>query len=329
MSVSKMAVSQGSVVRPDKMVMTASRSIGRLPRPCARSVSATIHIVSADCTTSTGQKASGTPANEDEAVDHGAARHQVALVPAREIAAGVVLQEGKAVPQRRRDQQRQRQYDGKRPQGALARKRRILPAVLSWPDLFRPSTSSCYGTVIQDVDARVKPGHDDRKSCATMFVTFFHELKSAGVPVTLREYLTLMQAMQADLASRKVEDFYYLSRATLVKDERNLDKFDRVFGHVFKGLEFRRRRRRGADPRRVAEEARGEISHRRREKADRGHGRARQAARNAEASGSPSRRAVTRAARNGSAPAAPRRLATAATIRKASASAAKARTSAR
>jgi uncharacterized protein with von Willebrand factor type A (vWA) domain len=46
-----------------------------------------------------------------------------------------------------------------------------------------------------------------------------------------------MQAMQADLASRRVEDFYYLSRATLVKDERNLDKFDSVFGHVFKGLE--------------------------------------------------------------------------------------------
>ena len=71
-----------------------------------------------------------------------------------------------------------------------------------------------------------------------MFVTFFTELKSAGVPVTLREYLTLMDAMEADLASRRVEDFYYLSRAALVKDERNLDKFDRVFGHVFKGLEM-------------------------------------------------------------------------------------------
>src|ERR1700749_3824270 len=71
-----------------------------------------------------------------------------------------------------------------------------------------------------------------------MFVTFFHELKSAGLPVTLREYLTLMQAMEADLASRRLEDFYYLSRAALVKDERNLDKFDRVFGHVFKGLDF-------------------------------------------------------------------------------------------
>jgi uncharacterized protein with von Willebrand factor type A (vWA) domain len=70
-----------------------------------------------------------------------------------------------------------------------------------------------------------------------MFVTFFQELKQAGVPVTLREYLTLMEAMEQDLASRRVEDFYYLSRAALVKDERNLDKFDRVFGHVFKGLE--------------------------------------------------------------------------------------------
>jgi uncharacterized protein len=71
-----------------------------------------------------------------------------------------------------------------------------------------------------------------------MFVAFFHELKAAGVPVTLREYLTLMEAMEKDLAGRRVEDFYYLSRAALIKDERNLDKFDRVFGHVFNGLEL-------------------------------------------------------------------------------------------
>src|SRR6201994_662119 len=69
-----------------------------------------------------------------------------------------------------------------------------------------------------------------------MFASFFHELKAAGLPVTLREYLTLMEAMEKDLADRRVESFYYLSRAALVKDERNLDKFDRVFGHVFKGL---------------------------------------------------------------------------------------------
>jgi len=71
-----------------------------------------------------------------------------------------------------------------------------------------------------------------------MFVTFFNELKSAGVPVSLREYLTLMEAMVRDIAGRRVEDFYFLSRAALVKDERHLDKFDRVFGRVFKGLEL-------------------------------------------------------------------------------------------
>src|SRR5499426_1976083 len=82
--------------------------------------------------------------------------------------------------------------------------------------------------------------YQDRRVCykCGMFVTFFHELKSAGVPVTLREYLTLMEAMELDLADRRVMDFYYLSRATLIKDERNLDKFDRVFGKVFEGIEM-------------------------------------------------------------------------------------------
>ena len=70
-----------------------------------------------------------------------------------------------------------------------------------------------------------------------MFLTFFHELKASGLPVTLKEYLTLLEAMDAGLARFRAEDFYYLSRAALVKDERNLDKFDRVFGTVFKGLE--------------------------------------------------------------------------------------------
>ncbi|HEV2605676.1 MAG TPA: VWA domain-containing protein [Microvirga sp.] len=70
-----------------------------------------------------------------------------------------------------------------------------------------------------------------------MFLTFFAELRAAKVPVTLREYLTLLEALDRDLADKRVEEFYYLSRACLVKDERNLDKFDRVFGQVFKGLE--------------------------------------------------------------------------------------------
>ncbi|WP_153768392.1 VWA domain-containing protein [Labrenzia sp. CE80] len=71
-----------------------------------------------------------------------------------------------------------------------------------------------------------------------MFITFFTELKSAGVPVSLREYLALMEALEQDLAERRVEDFYYLARTVLVKDESNLDRFDRVFGHVFKGLDL-------------------------------------------------------------------------------------------
>jgi len=70
-----------------------------------------------------------------------------------------------------------------------------------------------------------------------MFFQFFDELRSARVPVTLKEYLALMDAMSKDVIDMKIDQFYYLSRTTLVKDERNLDKFDRVFGHVFKGLE--------------------------------------------------------------------------------------------
>ena len=70
-----------------------------------------------------------------------------------------------------------------------------------------------------------------------MFTSFFLELREARVPVSLREYLTLMEAMRAQLAEYSVEDFYYLARTALVKDEKNLDKFDRVFGHCFNGIE--------------------------------------------------------------------------------------------
>ncbi len=70
-----------------------------------------------------------------------------------------------------------------------------------------------------------------------MLIQFFTALREAQLPVSLREYLTLCQALAADLADKSVEDFYFLARATLVKDERNIDKFDRVFGAVFKGLD--------------------------------------------------------------------------------------------
>lgn len=69
-----------------------------------------------------------------------------------------------------------------------------------------------------------------------MFTSLFYQLKNAKVPVSLSEYLTLLDAVQAGCAQYRVEDFYYLARATLVKDERNLDKFDRIFAEVFGGV---------------------------------------------------------------------------------------------
>lgn len=70
-----------------------------------------------------------------------------------------------------------------------------------------------------------------------MFQHFFTELRQAKLPVSLKEYLTLLEALDKGVIAPQVEDFYYLSRAALVKDERHLDRFDQVFGKVFKGLE--------------------------------------------------------------------------------------------
>jgi len=70
-----------------------------------------------------------------------------------------------------------------------------------------------------------------------MFMRFFTELREAKVPVTLKEYLILMEAMDKEVIDRSIDDFYYLARAILVKDEKNIDRFDRVFSQVFKGLE--------------------------------------------------------------------------------------------
>ncbi|MGB3415948.1 MAG: VWA domain-containing protein [Mesorhizobium sp.] len=70
-----------------------------------------------------------------------------------------------------------------------------------------------------------------------MFVPFFLELKAAKIPVSLREYLSLLEGLQTGLVDYDVEGFYYLARAALVKDERHIDRFDRVFAHVFRGVE--------------------------------------------------------------------------------------------
>jgi uncharacterized protein len=71
-----------------------------------------------------------------------------------------------------------------------------------------------------------------------MFQRFFTELRHAKVPVSLKEYLVLLEALEKDVIPPLTDDFYYLARATLVKDERHIDRFDQVFGHVFKGMEF-------------------------------------------------------------------------------------------
>src|SRR5690606_2300121 len=79
-------------------------------------------------------------------------------------------------------------------------------------------------------------GHRD-PLLALMLIPFFFKLREAGVPVSITEFLTLLEALQAQLANASAEDFYYLARATLVKDERWFDRFDRAFAAHFKGAE--------------------------------------------------------------------------------------------
>ena len=70
-----------------------------------------------------------------------------------------------------------------------------------------------------------------------MFLPFFDNLRKHGLPVSLREYLGFLEAVAAGLVTYDVDGFYYLARTAMVKDERNLDKFDRAFAASFKGIE--------------------------------------------------------------------------------------------
>ena len=70
-----------------------------------------------------------------------------------------------------------------------------------------------------------------------MFLPFFDNLRKAGVPVSLREFLGFLEGMKSGLATYDIDAFYFLARTTMVKDERNLDKFDRTFAATFSGLE--------------------------------------------------------------------------------------------
>ena len=70
-----------------------------------------------------------------------------------------------------------------------------------------------------------------------MLVNFFFELRQGGVPVTVTEFLTLLEALRERVAWASAQDFYYLARLCLVKDERHYDRFDRVFAETFAGAE--------------------------------------------------------------------------------------------
>lgn len=70
-----------------------------------------------------------------------------------------------------------------------------------------------------------------------MFLPFFDQLRQHRVPVSMREFLAFLDGMAAGLATYDVDAFYYLARTSMVKDERNIDKFDRAFAAAFSGLE--------------------------------------------------------------------------------------------
>ena len=70
-----------------------------------------------------------------------------------------------------------------------------------------------------------------------MFLPFFEGLRRHGVPVSVREYLAFLEAMQAGLVTYDVDGFYYLARTVMVKDERHIDRFDRAFSEAFSGLQ--------------------------------------------------------------------------------------------
>lgn len=69
-----------------------------------------------------------------------------------------------------------------------------------------------------------------------MLIDFFFTLKDARIPVSIKEFLTLLEALQKNVIDTSLDDFYYLARLTLVKDEAHYDKFDRAFGLYFKGI---------------------------------------------------------------------------------------------
>lgn len=70
-----------------------------------------------------------------------------------------------------------------------------------------------------------------------MLINFFYALRAAKLPVSVKEYLTLLEAIKLGVINQSIDQFYYLARTTMVKDEANFDKFDRAFAAYFKGVE--------------------------------------------------------------------------------------------
>jgi uncharacterized protein with von Willebrand factor type A (vWA) domain len=70
-----------------------------------------------------------------------------------------------------------------------------------------------------------------------MLIDFFYTLKDAKIPVSIKEFLLLLEALQKNVIHNSLDEFYYLSRITLVKDEAHFDKFDKAFGLYFKGID--------------------------------------------------------------------------------------------
>lgn len=151
-----------------------------------------------------------------------------------------------------------------------------------------------------------------------MLLNLFNEMRAAKVPVSVRELLDLHQALQKHVVFADMDEFYYLARAILVKDERHFDKFDRAFAAYFKGLENLDQHIEALIPedwlrkefeRSLSDEERAQIS----------RWVAWTSSSRPSSSAWKSRRSATPAATSGSAPAAPARSARAATTPRASA----------
>ena len=96
----------------------------------------------------------------------------------------------------------------------------------------------------------------------TMLINFFYTLRAAKLPVSVKEYLTLLEALKAGVIGPSVDDFYYLARTTLVKDEAQFDKFDRAFSAYFKGVRAADRLHAGRAAGMAAQDARARAQRR-------------------------------------------------------------------